>query len=47
VEWRKQGDGFSGIGYERLLTSTNYNTKGIHEQTERLLREYILQAVRN
>ena|SRR5271167_246678 len=25
-----------------VLTSTNYNTKGMHEQTERLLTEYIL-----
>jgi hypothetical protein len=26
------------------ITSTNYNTKGMHEQTERLLTEYILPA---
>jgi CubicO group peptidase (beta-lactamase class C family) len=25
-----------------VITSTNYNTKGMHEQTERLLTEYIL-----
>jgi len=25
-----------------IITSTNYNTKGMHEQTERLLTEYIL-----
>jgi CubicO group peptidase (beta-lactamase class C family) len=27
-----------------VLTSTNYNTKGMHEQTERLLTDYILPA---
>jgi CubicO group peptidase (beta-lactamase class C family) len=30
-----------------VLTSTNYNTKGMHEQTDRLLTEYILPAVEN
>ena len=25
-----------------VITSTNYNTKGMHEQTERLLTDYIL-----
>lgn len=30
-----------------ILTSTNYNTKGMHEQTERLLTDYILAAVKN
>ncbi len=28
-----------------VITSTNYNTRGMHEQTERLLTEYILPAV--
>jgi len=28
-----------------VLTSTNYNTKGMHEQTEKLLSEYLLAAV--
>ncbi len=28
-----------------VLTSTNYNTRGMHEQTEKLLTEYILAAV--
>lgn len=28
-----------------VLTSTNYNTRGMHEQTEALLTDYILQAV--
>lgn len=29
-----------------VITSTNYNTRGMHEQTERLLSEYILAAPR-
>ncbi len=29
-----------------VITSTNYNTRGMHEQTERLLTEYILGAIR-
>jgi CubicO group peptidase (beta-lactamase class C family) len=28
------------------ITSTNYNTKGMHEQTEKLLQDYVLAAVR-
>lgn len=28
-----------------VITSTNYNTKGMHEQTDRLLEEYVLGAV--
>ena len=28
-----------------VLTSTNYNTHGMHEQTEKLLTDYILAAV--
>lgn len=28
-----------------VITSTNFNTRGMHEQTERLLTEYILSAV--
>jgi CubicO group peptidase (beta-lactamase class C family) len=27
------------------ITSTNYNTKGMHQQTERLLREFVLPAL--
>ena len=27
-----------------VITSTNYNTHGMHEQTERLLTDYILPA---
>lgn len=29
-----------------VITSTNYNTKGLHEQTEKLLQDYVLAAVR-
>jgi len=29
-----------------VTTSTNYNTKGMHEQTERLLSDYIIAAIR-
>lgn len=29
-----------------VLTSTNYNTRGMHEQTEKLLTEYILAALK-
>ncbi len=28
-----------------VITSTNYNTHGMHGQTERLLTEYILRSV--
>ena len=27
-----------------VLTSTNYNTRGMHEQTDRLLGEYVIPA---
>jgi hypothetical protein len=27
------------------ITSSNYNTRGMHEQTEKLLVDYILAAV--
>jgi CubicO group peptidase (beta-lactamase class C family) len=30
-----------------VLTSTNFNTRGMHEQTEKLLTEYILPSVEN
>ena len=29
-----------------VITSTNYNTKGMHEQTEKLLTDYVLAAAR-
>jgi hypothetical protein len=28
-----------------VITSTNYNTRGMHEQTDRLLSDYVLAAV--
>jgi hypothetical protein len=28
-----------------VITSTNYNTRGMHEQTEKLLTEYVVGAV--
>jgi len=33
------------IGLSVVITSTNYNTRGMHEQTEKLLTDYILVAV--
>lgn len=29
-----------------VITSTNYNTQGMHEQTDRLLSEYILESIK-
>jgi CubicO group peptidase (beta-lactamase class C family) len=34
-----------GSGVVAVITSTNYNTPGMHEQAERLLSDYILAAV--
>ena len=28
-----------------VITSTNYNTRGMHEQTDRLLTDFILASV--
>jgi len=28
-----------------VITSTNYNTRGMHEQTERLLTDYLLESL--
>ena len=28
-----------------VLTSTNYNTRGMHQQTDKLLTDYILAAL--
>jgi CubicO group peptidase (beta-lactamase class C family) len=36
---------FPGLDMSVVLTSTNFNTKGMHQQTEQLLTEYILRAV--
>ena len=29
-----------------VITSTNYNTRGMHEQTDKILADYVLAAVR-
>lgn len=36
---------FPELGVVAVITSTNYNTPGMHEQAERLLSDYILSAV--
>jgi len=36
---------FPGLDLSVVITSTNYNTRGMHEQTEKLLTDYILAAV--
>jgi CubicO group peptidase (beta-lactamase class C family) len=38
--------GFPTLDIAVVITSTNYNTRGMHEQTDRLLSEYILAAIR-
>jgi len=38
---------FPGLDMSVVLTSTNFNTKGMHQQTEKLLADYILRAVEN
>jgi CubicO group peptidase (beta-lactamase class C family) len=38
---------FPSLDLTVVLTSTNYNTKGMHEQTDRLLTDFILRAVEN
>ena len=30
-----------------VITSTNYNTRGMHEQTDRILNDYLLSGVRD
>jgi hypothetical protein len=37
--------GVSGLDLAVVITSTNYNTQGMHEQTEKLLTDYVLPAV--
>jgi CubicO group peptidase (beta-lactamase class C family) len=37
---------FPGLDMVVVLTSTNYNTRGMHEQTEKLLTDYILASLR-
>jgi CubicO group peptidase (beta-lactamase class C family) len=36
---------FPGLDLVVVITSTNYNTRGMHEQTEKLLTDFILHAV--
>jgi CubicO group peptidase (beta-lactamase class C family) len=36
---------FPELDVVAVLTSTNYNTRGMHDQTDRLLTDYILPAV--
>jgi len=36
---------FPGLDLAVVITSTNYNTRGMHEQTEKMLTDYILAAV--
>jgi CubicO group peptidase (beta-lactamase class C family) len=36
---------FPGLDMAVVITSTNYSTRGMHEQTEKLLTDYILAAV--
>ena len=35
---------FSDLRMVVVITSTNFNTKGMHEQTDKLLTDYILPA---
>lgn len=37
---------FPSLDMVVVLTSTNYNTRGMHEQTEKLLTDYILAALK-
>ena len=36
---------FPGLDMSVVLTSTNFNTKGMHQQTEKLVTDYVLRAV--
>src|SRR6266478_4363000 len=36
---------FPGLDVDVVVTSTNFNTRGVHEQREKLLTDYILAAV--
>jgi CubicO group peptidase (beta-lactamase class C family) len=37
---------FPGLDLAVVITSTNYNTRGMHEQTDKVLTDYILPAVK-
>jgi hypothetical protein len=34
-----------GLDMAVVITSTNYNTQGMHEQTEKILTDYAIAAV--
>lgn len=36
---------FPSLGVVAVLTSTNYSAPGMHQQTDRLLTDYILPAI--
>lgn len=36
---------FPGLDLSVVITSTNYNTKGMHQQTEKLVTDYVLRAI--
>jgi len=37
--------GFPSLDAYVVITSTNYNARGMHEQTEKLLTDYLLPAI--
>jgi CubicO group peptidase (beta-lactamase class C family) len=49
--WMMQGNGgnkvavFPGLDLVAAITSTNYATRGMHEQTDRLLKEFVLASI--
>jgi CubicO group peptidase (beta-lactamase class C family) len=51
LAWMMLGNGgnkvavFPGLDLVTVITSTNYATRGMHEQTDRLLTEHVLTAV--
>lgn len=36
---------FPELGVVVVITTTNYNTRGMHEQTDRILNEHVVPAV--
>ena len=36
---------FPDLDLSVVITSTNYSTRGMHQQTERLLTEYVLASL--
>jgi hypothetical protein len=45
-QWREQSVRFPALDLVAVITSTNYNTRGMHEQREKLLTDYIVRSVR-